>query len=102
MSSRRGGGEKKKMMMIEEIERSHSRFTLPYYHKCFSLERFAGEKAVMLESTIAFGSYVILFVFSYFSFTEYLFRNYENSKSVTPFICNNLGFVFEHATIACF
>ena len=37
----------------------------------------------MLESTIAFGSYVILFVFSYFSFTEYLFRNYENSKSVT-------------------
>ena len=44
MSSRRGGGEKKKMMMIEEIERSHSRFTLPYYHKCFSLDRFAGEK----------------------------------------------------------
>ena len=40
-------------------------------------------KATMLESTIAFGSYAILFVFSYFSFTEYLFRNYENSKSVT-------------------
>ena len=37
----------------------------------------------MLESTIAIGSYVILFVFSYLSFTEYLFRNYENSKSVT-------------------
>jgi golgi pH regulator len=36
-----------------------------------------------LDIAIAFGSYILLFVFSYFSFTEYLFRNYENSKSVT-------------------